>query len=204
MSRFPSLSGWLARLSSRERRVVAGGALLSALIMTGVWVVLPLARRWEDREALISARQAQLAQLVTLVRGDTAARRTLAVRERDRTALRARLLTGDTPALAASNLQALLQGYADASRVTLDRVDLVAEPEDSAKGGLPAIPVQLSASGDIYGLAALLGRLQYGGKLLSLDELRVGAGEPEDEARADGSSRLLTMSIRLHAVYGAP
>jgi hypothetical protein len=177
---------------------------MSALIMVGVWVVLPLAGRWEDREALISARQTQLAQLTALVRGDTAARRTLADRERNRAALRARLLTGGTPALAASNLQALLQGYADASRVTLDRVDLVAEPDDSAKGGLPAIPVQLAASGDIYGLADLLGRLQYGGKLLSIDELRVGTGEAEDETGAEGSSRLLTMSIRLHAVYGAP
>jgi hypothetical protein len=204
MSRFPSLSDWLARLNPRERRVVTIGALLSGLILTSAWVVLPLARRWEDREALISARQAQLTQLTALVRGDTTARRTLAAREHDRAALRARLLTGGTPALAASNLQALLQGYADASRVTLDRVDLVAEPEDSARSGLPDIPVQLAASGDIYGLADLLGRLQYGGKLLSIDEFRISTGEAEDEAGAGGPSRLLTMSIRLHAVYGAP
>jgi type II secretory pathway component PulM len=204
MSRFPLLSDWFARLNPRERRVVAGGALASLMIVAGVWVVLPLVRRWEDREALIAARQVQLAQLTALVRGDTAVQRTLASRERDRVALRQRLLTGGTPALAASNLQALLQGYADASRVTLERVDLVAEPEDSAKGGLPVIPVQLSASGDIYGLADLLVRLQYGGKLLSIDELRVGTGAAEDDDRRGGSSPLLTISMRLHAVYGAP
>lgn len=196
MSLSQSPSGWFRRLSPRERRVVSGGALVVSLTLLGAWVVLPLVRRWDDRETAIQARQTQLSQLKALVRSEATRRRDVAALQRDRLALRRQLLTGATPALAASNLQALLQGYADASRVTLDRVDLVAEPGSSAEGGLPAIPVQLSASGDIYGLAELLARLQYGGTLLVIDEVRVSTGDIEGE-----DSHLLAWSVRLHGAY---
>ncbi len=197
MSHFQSLSAWFRRLSRRERRVVAAGVVVSMLAVLLSWGVLPLARRWEDRQSAIGAKQAQLAQLRALVESQAARRQGLAARQRDHTALRRRLLTGATPALAASNLQALLQGYADASRVTLTRVDLVAEPTAGGDEGLPAIPVRLSARGDIYGFTALLSRLQYGEKLLVIDELQVSP----DGAVGDGPD-LLTFSVRLHGGYG--
>lgn len=169
---------------------------MSILALLGAWVVLPLARRWEDREAAISLKETQLTQLRTLVANTSGVRTNLATRLSGRGALRQRLLTGSTPALAASNLQALLQGYADASRVNLDRVDLVAEPGAAGDHGLAAIPVRLSAVGDIYGLIGLLRRLQYGEKLLSIDELSVNAGSATGY-RPD----LLVFTVRLHGVY---
>jgi hypothetical protein len=92
-------------------------------------------------------------------------------------------------------VQALLQGYADGSRVTLDRVDVVAEPGDTTGGSLPAIPVRLSGRGDIYGLTELLTRLQGGRKLLVIDELRV-TGETPSYA-----PDLLNISVRLHGAH---
>lgn len=196
MNRFQSLSAWFRRLSRRERRVVAAGALVSTLALLAVWAVLPFARRWQDREAAIAAKQTQFAQLRTLVEGEAVTRQSLSARERDRTALRERLLTGATPALAASNLQALLQEYADASRVTLDRVDLVAEPGATGEEGLPTIPVRLSGKGDVYGMTDLLNRLQYGGKLLMVEELMVNVG-----GVAGSMPDLLIFSVRMLGGY---
>jgi type II secretory pathway component PulM len=196
MNRSQSLSAWFRRLSRRERRVVVAGALVSALALLVVWGVLPFLRRWQDRETMIAERQMQLAQMQSLIEGEADTRQRLAARQRDRAALRARLLTGTTPALAASSLQALLQEYADGSRIALERVDLVTEPRELSSGKLRAIPVQLSGRGDIYGLADLLVRLQYGEKLLVIDELRVtGIG-------TDQAPELLNLSVRLHGAYG--
>ncbi len=197
MNRFPSLSAWFRRLSLRERRVVAAGGLVSVVALLLAWVALPFARHWQDREAAIGAKQTQLARLRALTQSEAASQEALATRQRERGPLRQRLLTGATPALAAANLQALLQNYADQSRVTLDRVNLVAAPGAVGEGGLPAIPVQLSAQGDIHGLADLLARLQYGGKLLVIDELRVNAGG----SGGDGGVELLSWSLRLHGAY---
>lgn len=196
MNRSRSLSAWFQRLSRRERRVVAAGALASTVALLAAWVVLPFVGRWQDREAAIEAKQTQLAQLRALVQAESATRQSLSARLDARTVLRERLLTGATPALAASALQALLQAYADESRVTLTRVDLVAEPGTAGDEGLPAIPVRLSARSDIHGLTDLLNRFQYGEKLLVIDELMVNAG-------AAGNDRpdLLTFSVRLHGAY---
>jgi hypothetical protein len=195
MSRFRSLSTWFRHLNRRERRVVTAGAVVSVLALLTAWVALPFARRWQDREAAITAKQAQLGQLRSLIEGERGTRQSLTARQRDRASLRQRLLTGATPALAASNVQALLQGYADGSRVTLDRVDVVAEPGSAGGEGLPAIPVRLSGQGDIYGLADLLTRLQFGGKLLVVDELRVTGGAP------NYAPDLLSFSVKLHGAY---
>lgn len=196
MNRSQSPSAWFRRLSQRERRVVAAGALVSALALLVVWGALPFLRRWQDRETMIVERQMQLAQMQSLIKGEADTRQRLAARQRDRAAIRARLLTGTTPALAASSLQALLQEYADGSRIALERVDLVTEPRELGTGKLRGIPVQLSGRGDIYGLADLLVRLQYGEKLLVIDELRV-TGIATDQA-----PDLLNLSVRLHGAYG--
>jgi hypothetical protein len=196
MSRFQSLSAWFRRLSARERRVIAAGALISIVALLAVWVVLPFARRWQDREAAIDAQETRLMQLRILAGAEAGARQSLVARQRARSAIHRRLFTGSTPALAASNLQALLQGYADTSRVSLERVDLVAEPGTAGDQGLPAIPVRLSGQGDIYGLTGLLNRLHRGEKLLVIDELAVNAGRA-------GSYQpdLLVFSVRLHGAY---
>jgi hypothetical protein len=196
MSRFQSLSAWFRRLSARERRVVAAGALVSTLALLTVWVVLPFAHRWQEREAAIVAQETRLMQLRRLVEAEDAARQSLTLRQRARDAVRQRLVTGTTPALAASNLQALLQSYADTSRVNLDRVDLVAEPGAASDHALPVIPVRLSGQGDIYGLTGLLNRLQHGEKLLVTDELSINAG-----AVAGNQPDLLVFSVRLHGTY---
>lgn len=192
-----SLSASYRRLSGRERRVIGAGATLSLLGLLTIWVALPFVGRWGDREHAITARQAQLGQLRALLENEPATRTSLETRQRERVVLSARLLTGATPALAASNLQALLQGYADGSRVTLDRVDVVAEPGAENAGDLPAIPVRLSGQGDIYGLTALLERFQFGEKLLIMDELTVTAGNGEYQPD------LLNFSVRLHGAYSA-
>jgi hypothetical protein len=176
--------------------MIAAGALVSVIALLGVWVILPFARRWQDREAAIAAEQVRLGQLGNLVNGQAAIKERLDSLEHGRRQLRKRLLTGSTPALAASNLQTLLQSYADSSRVSLDRIDPVADPGATSAHGLPTIPVRLSGQGDIYGLAALLKRLQLGEKLLAIDEVSltvVNAGRP--------GADLLAFSVRLHGAY---
>src|SRR5256714_2384246 len=101
-------------------------------------------------------------------------RRALEERKRAHAADEAGLVTGATPALAASALQGLLQRYADESSVQLNRVDVVSEPR-RGQPGLLAIPVQLQGQGDIYGLVDFLARLEHGETLLVLDDVSLNA-----------------------------
>ncbi len=91
-------------------------------------------------------------------------------------ALPQRVLTAATGALAATGVQSLLQEYADRSRVTVSRLD-VAGGLDSATADTPVrrLPITLTGTTDIYGVAELLGQLARGPKLLHVEQLTVQA-----------------------------
>ncbi len=201
MKTSPWLSATLQRLNPRERRVVAAGAAVSAAALFIVLLVLPFAHQWVTREAAIAASREQWTRLQSLVSGESRLRRALDTVRLAQQSVRGRLLAGTTPAVAASNLQVLLQRYADESAVQLDRVDAVSEAEPSREGGgggLLAIPVRLQVHGDVYGLVDFLYRLQHGEKLLVTDELGINAG-----LGSTLGSQSLTWSVRLHGLYPA-
>jgi len=178
---------------------------VSAAALVIVLGVLPFGRRWAAREDAYAASREQWVRLATLAASTDGLRRTLAEQQRAFAADEARLVSGATPALAASMLQGLLQRYADESAVQLDRVDVAGQPRPD-KPGLLAIPVQLQGQGDIYGLVDFLYRLERGEKLLVVDDLTLNAGfawMPTPAFAGGRQSQRLTWSVRLHGLYGA-
>jgi Type II secretion system (T2SS), protein M subtype b len=176
---------------------VTGGAVVAALALVAAFGVVPYYRRWAAQSAAIAAAQEQRDRLRALVGGESTFRSALDARRTARGRWGARLLSGSTPALAASELQALVRRYAEQSAVDVDRVNVVGDPTP-IEGGLTAIPLQLTAQGDIHGLVRLLSLLQNGDRLLVIDDLTVTASAP----RSDGVE-LLTWSVRLRGPYAA-
>lgn len=198
MKRFHSLSASFRRLSRREQRVVIAGAAVSAAALLVVFALLPVADRWSERQARYAASRDQLVRLQTLVASQTQLRRALEEQQRVLGVSVGLLATGSTPALAASNLQALVQRYAEESVVQLDRIFVAGEARPDSQG-LMAIPVQLQGQGDIYGLVDFLFRLQHGEKLLVIDDMSVTAGLPHTDRR-----EYVTWSITMHGLYATP
>lgn len=190
----PWLSSMLGRLSRREQVVVAAGSGVSLLAVLGVFVLSPAVSRWTDREAQIGLRVEQLARLQSLIERRGSIERRLQELQHAREVGGRRLLEGETPAVAASNLQLLLNRYATESRLVLDRVDAVTR--GGTEAGITEIPARIAVRGDIYGLVDLLFYLQHGEKLLVIDDLRVG-----DARSAIGGGPLMTISVSLHGYY---
>lgn len=177
---------------ARERRTIAlGGAVLAAALLVTT-VILPTVARWRDREAMIDALQRQRSQLIALGTQRAALESALESRRMQAETLPVRLVRGRTPALAASALQSLLQEYASASRVSVTRLDLASTPDSGA--ATPTIPAIVAATGDIYGLADFLARLEHGGRLLEVTELSVS---PNPALRGE----LLQLSVAVRAPY---
>jgi len=201
------LSDTLRRLNPRERRMVLGGALVSASALVIVLLGLPFARRWAVREAAYTASREQWLRFAALTGNTDGLRRAPVERKLAHAPDEARLVTGATPALAASSLQGLLQRYADESSVQLNRVDVASQPRPG-QSSLLAIPVQLQCQGDIYGLVDFLSRLEHSEKLLALDELSVNAGFAMSNRSGSGprprkAPQAFSWSLRLHGLYRA-
>ncbi len=198
MKRFHWLSASFRRLSRREQLVVIAGGAVSAAALLLVFALLPIAGRWSEREARYAASRDQLVRLQTLVASQAQLRRALDDQQRVLGVSVGLLATGPTPALAASNLQALVQRYAEESRVQLDRIFVAGEAKPDSQG-LTSIPVQLQGQGDIYGLVDFLFRLQHGEKLLVIDDMSVTAGLPHTDRRD-----FITWSVTMHGLYATP
>ncbi len=201
------LSDTLRRLNPRERRMVLGGVLVSASALVIVLLGLPFAHHWAVREAASTASREQWLRFAALTGNTDGLRRALVERKLAHAPDEARLVTGATPALAASSLQGLLQRYADESSVQLNRVDVASQPRPG-ESSLLAIPVQLQCQGDIYGLVDFLSRLEHSEKLLALDELSVNAGFAMSNRSGSGprprkAPQPFSWSLRLYGLYRA-
>jgi type II secretory pathway component PulM len=205
-----SLSPFSTRLNTlkpRERRVVIGGAIVSAAVVLIAGVILPFADHWSAREAAYAASREQWVRLSTLVASTDQLRHALDAQRLAFAADEDQLVAGATPALAASTLQNVVQTYAGQSAVSLQRVDVAGEPR-ADKPGLVAIPVELSGTSSVGGLVDFLSRLERGDKLLVLDEVAINAGINVPEASINdvggGQANFLTWTLKLHGLYAAP
>jgi type II secretory pathway component PulM len=189
---------WFSGLSRRERLFVLAGAGIVSLVLAITLVVLPALDRWTAREAALAASRDRHARLLGLVSSEKALRAALGERRRTQAGTMRLLLAGATGALAASNLQALLQQYAEQSLVQLNRVDVVGQPK-ADRPGLVSVPVMLQGQGDIYGLVDFLYRLQHGERFLVIDEISINTRS--SWLRDDQS---LLWSLRAHGLYPAP
>lgn len=159
------------RPDARERRTVVIGATVAAVALFLAFAVVPTVRRWSDREAAIGAARDRVARLAGLARDqDKLVAASLVPAAGDRH----RGLRGRTAALAASELQALLQELARVSRVSVERLEVSDVPDTPATSG-PRVSASLAATTDIYGVADLLARLQSSPVLLAVEELQVSA-----------------------------
>lgn len=193
-------------LSARERWLVRGGALVAGALLLVAFVIAPFARRWSEREAELDAKAEQLVRLEDLLGRQGEYRRAVSTLRGQRAEGSTRLLEGETQALAASQLQAILRSYASESRIVLGRIDLAANPGLTAptaagepEEGLAPVPVRLSAVGDVYGLVDFLTYLERAEKLIVIDELTINSN-PQRQS----GEQLLGWTIRLHGVYAPP
>lgn len=185
--------------------MVAVGATVSALALTLSMIVLPWLGRVYEREQSIALRAEQLARLEAVAADrsslELGAERLAAGREE----LGRRLLPGATAAVAASNLQQLLNRLAAGTGLEVQRVDAAGAPTED--GPLLRIPARLTARGDMSGLVQLLHRVQSGEPFLVVDGLRVGTGSiatrsPFMQPGPARSTGQLSISLDLYGYYG--
>jgi hypothetical protein len=169
------------------------GLIISSVGLLIAYGILPFAWHWQAREQRIAANTEKLARLRGLVQHESDLQNIVRERSSALAGRDQRMLTARTPALAASHLQAVLQEFANRSRVTVSQLDVTGVP-DSASASLPMIPANISAIGDIYGVTDMLSLIQHGAMLFQIRELRV---RPNPALKGN----LLQMTLSLRAPY---
>lgn len=160
----------MATFQPRERRLLFVAAIVAAVVLGYMYGVEPLAARHERVQALITGREALLARQERLV-----ARRARHTEERDALQAeiarrRTRLLAGDKPPLAASELQKLVKSMAQEAGVDVRSERILPTVEH---GGYTEVPVEVTLSGPIRGMVAFLQRLDAAPVQVSVQDLKL-------------------------------
>ncbi len=192
-------------LTPRERRVIAGGALIVSAALSLTYLVRPFAQRWHTRSAERAEAMATTAALVALASDQAAIERAADTRESTLTDAPRRILRARSATLGASALQSLVQGAADASHVVLTRVVVSPDSlEGSARGVAadslgpshrpPSLPLQLSAYGDITGITRFLTVLATGPQVIGVDRVTL-----QRNSALAGAADVVQVTLTAHA-----
>ena len=165
----PSVFG--RSLEPREQRTIAVGATVVAVAAVIVLVLVPLGRRWSEREALIAVTRNQLARVGAIVGREAELAEATRILNSRLDASGTRLVRASSIPLAASAVQSMVRDYARSSAVTVTRVDAAGEALASGSG--VALPATIAVQGDIYGIADFLRRLQHGPWMLEIADFTI-------------------------------
>jgi len=176
----------IAKVAARPRsyaRVVWLVALALVIV-----ALVPQTREWRARETRITASQAQLQELANVVQNQAALDSLIQRHEGDLALRPQRVLRSRSRALAASALQSMVQEMAEASNVTVTRLDVA----NSVNSG--DLPITLSANGDIFGLAELLRQFRAARYTVVVDKMQA-----QNNSALRGAPDVLQIALSLHA-----
>lgn len=167
-------------LKPRERTMI--GLAAAAALAMGVYLYLvePLVNRAREAESLVPVRETALERRRLLVAQRPRLAEELETATRRLEAESARLLSGPTAPLAASELQKLIKDMATGTNVEVrsERVLPVAE-----RDGIQEVPIEMTIIGSIRDTMAVLSRIERADRLLALKDLKirvVGPGQARD------------------------
>ena len=160
----------LGKDGRRKYLLVAAGALLIIALLYRFFPGL----RVGEISAEIAVKERKLAKYHEALREKKDLEARLASLNRTVGRLESRLLTGDTPALAAVDIQNLLNGIAARSAIDIKTMRVL-KPEDEDQGKYMVIPVQFSISSTVRQLKEVLYRIESSPKYLTINNIRITA-----------------------------
>ncbi len=182
-----------ARFSARERRLIgaAGGVLVLLLVYT--LVISPFLSYRQDLQDEIEAHRARIEN------GKAYLARTADVaRQRDQMQkafqqVRAQLVPGDTPTLAAANLQNVLHSLAGEKGVEIQSTQVM---RDDQSGDFRRIAVRITVTGDLKQLADFLAAVEHGTTRVAIPFLEISR---RGAALRGKAARALSATIEVNA-----
>jgi hypothetical protein len=159
------------RMSTRDRRALLGGAAALILVLA-ISRGLPAYLAWqrEARSEDAELRRA-LSSANSVIALSEATRDSTITRGRRVIALAPAILSGDTPNSAGATLAGVLSGAAAQSGVRLGAIQL--RSDSLSRDAFTHIGAHMEATGDIRGVAAMLGALERGPTLLAIRSLSI-------------------------------
>ncbi len=187
------------RVSARDRRMLVGGAIACLTLALGARGVPALVRWRRDARANAAELRDEATRACASVAHAGATRDSLARRTADYRSLTPHWLEGETTAGGGGSLASLVSAAATASNVRLGSVQIHADTGTAS--ALTRVRVRADVTGDIGGIAALLGALETSPTMLLVRELSIAQPEP---AAGDDRAEVLRAELVVDGLMVTP
>jgi Tfp pilus assembly protein PilO len=157
-------------LKPRERRFLLVAAVITAGLLGWVYGVEPLFERGRQVRELIQVREELLGRQQRLLEREPRYAQELEALQKQIQETRARLLPGDRPPLAASELQKLVKATAEAAGVEVRSERILPATE---RGNYTEVSIEVTLSGPIRAITTFVHQLDGAPVLLSLNDVKV-------------------------------
>jgi general secretion pathway protein M len=182
-----------ARFSPRERRLIGAAGGILGLFVVHLLVIAPFLSYRQDLQDEIAAHREQLDNGRAYL-----ARTADLTRQREQLQkmfqqIRAQLVPGDTPTLAAANLQNTLHSLASEKGVEIQSTQVM---RDDAVGDFRRIAVRITVTGDLKPLAEFLAGVEHGQTRVAIPFLEISRRGAVLRGKA---ARALSATIEVNA-----
>ncbi|HUT84048.1 MAG TPA: type II secretion system protein GspM [Thermodesulfobacteriota bacterium] len=176
------------KISKREKQYVVLCIVAVILFCLIKFLVLPFFDREKEVSESISAKEMTYKKYLAFISHKQEVEKELAVlkdREKD---IAARLLKGDTPSLAASDLQRILEQIASQVKVLIQSTKVM--EAEALDGGFLAVPIQVKLVSDLTRSRKYFALVEEQSKYLTIPELRISV-----KNKADPKEVVVTMVV---------
>lgn len=160
------------KLTQRDKRALTFGGVLILGILLYLYVISPLLINNGNGSDEIDAQRRLLAKYRQTIAMEELYKSAIDQRKELGIDMSGRLISGNTPALAAAELSSLIRRFAEDTNVHINRENVNPAKET---GSHQKISLQLSISSDVIGLRDFLYEIQSDEKLLDVESLTVNS-----------------------------
>ena len=157
-------------ITPRDKKFLAAGAAAVCVFILLKFLVLPFYDKAVEQKQDIEMKERMLEKYTRFVEQQSEVQQQLKDLGREERKAKSSLLTGETPSLAAADIQKIIESIAEKSKVEVKSVKVMDAYEEE---GFQAIPLQISFGSDLSKMNTFIRSIETNRKLLTIPELKI-------------------------------
>lgn len=158
------------KITPRDRKYLIAGAVAICVFALFKFGIFPVYEKFVDQKKDIALKEKARAKYLSFLQEQADSQKNLKGAPKEEVNLQKSLLKGETPSLAAADIQKIIDAFAKESKVDIQSVKVM-EPEP--KDSFVAIPLQVIFSSDLTRMKKFIKSIETDRKLLTIPELKI-------------------------------
>ncbi|MEI6126545.1 MAG: type II secretion system protein GspM [Pseudomonadota bacterium] len=158
------------KISPRDKKLLIAGIAALGLFLLIKLFIFPLYDSYVEQKKDIALKEKTKEKYLKFIEDQGKAKDALKGSNKEEATIQKSLLKGETPSLAAADIQKVIDGFAKESKVDVQSVKVM-DPEE--KENFTTIPVQVIFSSDLTRMKKFIQSIETDRKLLTIPELKI-------------------------------